>query len=237
MKQLEKRFYPLDELAQAIDRKRDAHFAGNAKNDLTKWGYEYEWHNRRGVEITRRPESAQERLAELMNRGFGLDIQVDVYVFACFLFMLLMVEDFASMPWAVRAEELDYWFGVKVTERTLRRWAVTLFKTDTIIKSKDGTIWRTISHHGEKKRDPIPADDPDYIRYKNRRSELMDEYKAQGVPDSMAWGQTFKRLWGEFDCCYYTCDRIVLNALQEEIDELFKWVNAICLPAYPEMAD
>ena len=62
MKQLEARFYSLDELAEAIDRKRDSHFAGNAKADLTKWGYEWEWKNGRGVVITKVPQTAKERL-------------------------------------------------------------------------------------------------------------------------------------------------------------------------------
>ncbi len=236
MEQLEMRFYSLDELAQAINRKRDAHFAGNAKSDLDKWGYKYEWHNRRGVEITKRPETAKERLAEFMNRNFGLDIQVNVYVFACFLFMLLTVEGFDSMPWAVRVEKLEQWFGVKVTDRTLRSWTKTLCDTDNLHKSKEGDVWRTTSQHGSKQRELISDDDPEYIRYKDRRMELLEEYKAQGLPEGEAWGETFKQLWREFKCRYYTCNRIVLNALQEEIDEMLEWANEICLPVYQEIA-
>lgn len=230
MKQLEVRFYSLDELSEAIDRKRDSHFAGNAKADLTKWGYKWVWKNGRGVVITKAPQTVKERLAEIMNRRFGLDIQVDVYAFACFMWMLLMVDGFDAMPWAVRAEELEYWFGVKVTERTLRRWSARLLATDNLHKSEDRTIWRTIRHDADVSREPVEPDDPVYIHYKSRQAELITEYMNLGLTKSRAWGDAFKQLWREFGCCYYSCARLTLNAVQEDINEIAELATQICMP-------
>ena len=230
MKQLEVRFYSLDELAEAIDRKRDSHFAGNAKADLTKWGYEWEWKNGRGVVITKAPQTAKERLAEIMNRKFGLDIQVDVYAFACFMWMLLTVDGFDAMPWTVRAEEIEYWFGVEVTEKTLRSWASRLLATDNLHKSEDRILWRTERHNGNISRDPVVPDDADYISYKSRQAELIAEYKALGLTKSKAWGEAFKQLWREFKCCYYGCSKLMLNGLQEDIDEIAELATQICMP-------
>lgn len=230
MKQLEVRFYSLDELAEAIDRKRDSHFAGNAKADLTKWGYEWEWKNGRGVVITKAPQTAKERLAEMMNRRFGLDIQVEVYAFACFMWMLLMVDGFDSMPWAVRSEEMEDWFGVEVTERTLRRWSARLLATDNLHKSQDSTIWRTERHGGDVSREPVEPDNADYLRYKSRQAELITEYMNLGLTKSRAWGDAFKQLWREFGCCYYSCARLTLNAVQEDINEIAELATQICMP-------
>lgn len=232
MKQLEARFYSLDELAEAIDRKRDGHFAGNAKADLTKWGYEWEWKNGRGVVITKVPQTAKERLAEMMNRRFGLDIQVDVYAFACFMWMLLMADmadGFDAMPWAMREEEIKDWFGIKVDERTLRRWASKLLATDNLHKSEDRTIWRTIRHDADVSREPVEPDDPVYIRYKSRQTELITEYMNLGMTKGKAWGEAFKQLWREFGCCYYPCARLMLNAVQEDIHEIAELATQICM--------
>lgn len=230
MKQLEVRFYSLDELAEAIDRKRDGHFAGNAKADLTKWGYEWEWKNGKGAVITKAPQTAKERLAEIMNRKFGLDIQVDVFAFSCFVWMLLMVDGFDSMPWAVRAEDMECWFGVKVTERTLRRWSARLLATDNLHKSEDRTIWRTDRHGGDVSREPVEPENADYIRYKSRKAELITEYKNLGLNQSRAYKEAFKQLWREFGCCYYSCARLMLNGVQEDINEIAELATQICMP-------
>ncbi len=234
MKQLEVRFYSLDELAMEIGRKRDSHFAGNAKNDLTKWGYEWEWKKRRGVTITKRPETAQEKLAEIMNRRFGLDIQVLVYPFACFMWMLLTMDEFDSMPWPVREEEIEFWYGIKISERTLRRWSARLLATDSLHKGEDSTTWRTSRCNGEVSRELVDDNDADYIRYKSRRSALITEYMNHGLTKSKAWGEAFKQLWREFGCCYYHCSRLMLNGIQEDINEIVELATQICAPAMEE---
>ena len=232
MMQLEERFYSLDELAEAIERKRDSHFADSAKNDLTKWGYEYTWHNRRGVTITKKPSTARARLVELMNRLVGLDKQIDVYAFSCFLFLMLTDGDFVSMPWAERAHALWEQFDLDISDKTLRNWASTLLENDQLHKeTTERQYWRTIKCDGHTFRVPISLDDPDYIHYKSRQKELIDEYMGLGLTKSKAWSEAFKQLWREFECCYYACPRFTFNMIAEDAQELIELAAAVCAGA------
>ena len=134
MKQLETRFYSLVELAEEIGRKRDGHFAERAKNDLTKWGYQWEWLNRRGANILHKPETAEGKLAEFMNRYFGLDIQIHARNFAYFMLLMLTYEGFDRMPWPERAYVLWEQFDFDVNEKTLRNWTSRLLAKDVLHK-------------------------------------------------------------------------------------------------------
>lgn len=80
MQQLECRFYPRQEIAEglSVNPKGSKHFAEKVKTTLDKWGYEYEY-SRSGVEITGKPETAEERLREILIRKLNLDVQVDAY--------------------------------------------------------------------------------------------------------------------------------------------------------------
>ena len=232
MLRLDERFYSLDELAEAIGRTRDSHFAERAKSDLTKWGYEYIWLNRRGVTITKKPSTARARLIELMNRLFGLDKQIDVYAFACFLFLMLTDGDFASMPWAERAHALWEQFDLDISDKTLRNWASTLLENDQLHKeTTERQYWRTSKCDGYTFREPISLDDPDYIHYKSRQKELIDEYMGLGLTKSKSWSEAFKQLWREFECCYYACPRFTFNVIADEINELIELAAAVCAGA------
>lgn len=232
MKQLEKRLYSRTELADITGRNpASGHFARDVRDDLTKWGYTFNWLRGQGASITRIPTTARERLAEIMIRQFGLDIQVDVYAFACFLYLILTMEEFACMPWAEREYEIWQQFEVSIAESTLRRWASRLLEGDNLHKDKSTRIyWRTTKFEGLSIREPIDAEtDEDYIRYKTRRGELITEYTQMGLDKSKVWKETFKQLWGEFGCCYYACPRFTINAIGDEhIDEICDIVAEIC---------
>ena len=105
MQQLECRFYPRQEIAEAlsVNPKDSKHFAERVKTTLDKWGYEYEY-SRSGVEITGKPETAEERLREILIRKLNLDVQIDAYAFACFICAFTDIGSFDSMPWEERAE-------------------------------------------------------------------------------------------------------------------------------------
>ena len=232
MMQLEERFYSLDELAEAIERKRTDHFARDAKNDLTKWGYEYTWHNSRGVTIAKRPTKACIRLGEQMNRLFGLDRQINVHDFACFIYLMLADDTYACMPWAERAHALWEQFDLGISDRALRNWASTLLENDQLHKeTTERQYWRTSKCDGHTFREPISLDDPDYIRYKNRQKELIDEYMGLGLTKSKAWSNAFKQLWREYECCYYACPRFTFNMIAEDIQELIELAAAVCAGA------
>lgn len=231
MRQLELRFYPLDEIAQEVGRERNQHFAEAVKNDLTNWGYEYQWLKRRGVVITKRPETAEECLAELAYRHFKLSIQIEAYAFAHFLFLLLTDAFFGAMPWAERAEELDYQFGISTTDRTLRSWASYLFRAGFLHKDEINSVyWKTYDDGGKMRREPVePEENEIKNEYFARRNELVRQNTEAGMEKSVAWKCAYKQLWGEYGCCYYPCSHLVLNALQEDIDEMLEWVTEICV--------
>lgn len=232
MMQLEERFYSLDELAKAIERTRDSHFADRAKRDLTKWGYEYTWLNRRGVTIINKPSTPRARLIELMGRKFGLDIQVDVYAFACFLFLMLTDTSFTSMPWAERAYTLWEQYDLDISEKTLRNWASTLLANKQLHKeTTERQYWRTSKCDGYTFREPISWDDPDYIRYKSRQKMYIEQCLKKGQTKSQAWGNAFKQLWKDFECCYYACPRFTFNMIADEINELIELAAEVCADA------
>lgn len=65
MKQLEVRFYGRAELAEILQVDlKNKNFARQVKNKLMNWGYSFEYF-RKGVNITRQPQTAQEKLAEI----------------------------------------------------------------------------------------------------------------------------------------------------------------------------
>lgn len=232
MNQLEKRFYSRTELADITGRNpASGHFARDVRDDLTKWGYTFNWLRGQGASITRIPTTARERLAEIMIRQFGLDIQVDVYAFACFLYLILTMEEFACMPWAEREVEIWQQFEISIAESTLRRWASRLLEGDNLHKDRtENVYWRTTKFQGLSIREPIDANtDEGYIQYKSRQAELITEYTQKGLDKSKAWKETFKQLWGEFGCCYYACPRFTINAIGDEyIDEICDIVAEIC---------
>ena len=69
MKQLEKRFYNLDELSEITGAKRHSkNLKRDVENTLTKWGYGYDWINHRGATILYIPTTPEERLQEILVR-------------------------------------------------------------------------------------------------------------------------------------------------------------------------
>ena len=103
------------------------------KQEKEKGSYEYEY-SRSGVEITGKPETAEERLREILIRKLNLDVQVDAYAFACFICAFTDIGSFDSMPWEERAELMKYKYGVDVSDRTLRNWCRKLISSNIIQK-------------------------------------------------------------------------------------------------------
>lgn len=241
MKQLEKRFYARDELAEVLQIRLDnKNFARDVKNKLVNWGYSFEY-SRKGAVITDVPTVPAEKLAEIMIRKYDLDIQVDVFDFASFIIAFIEVENFVSMPWGEREAILKEFYGVSVDERTLRNWCSKLLKTKTIYKSNEKTYWKTICYDGIKYREIVEKDtkdDEEMRRYWSRRKQLVNDYittsitsgrKDYKVINSEAWKEANSKLWCEFGCCYYSCKTLLLSAFDdmEELEEVYDLVKAI----------
>lgn len=233
MEQLEQRFYSRQEIAQVvgITNLQDAHFARNIQNALSNWGYEYNYHkNGKGVTITRKPKAPEERLAELMQRLFGLDIQCDAEKFAYFLFLMIAESDYDAMPWGERAKRFEESYGETIGEATLKRWASKLLKSDHLHKVKnDKVIWQTTKDNGISIRKPVDENMlKEYEEYKARKSQYINEYLEMGLTNNTAWNYTFKRLWREFNCCYYTCPHFCINVISKDINAMLKLIKEIC---------
>ncbi len=74
MNQLELRSYPRAEIAEvlSVNIKDSGHFKRNVENKLSKWGYGFHYETA-AVEILSKPETPEERLAEILYRSFGFD--------------------------------------------------------------------------------------------------------------------------------------------------------------------
>ena len=226
MKQLELRSYPRAEIAEvlSVNINDGKHFARNVKNKLDKWGYGYDY-GIQSVQITSKPETPAELLAELLYRGYGIDVQIDPLHFACFISAFTDIEGFDSMPWAKRENAYHKRYGVSVDERTMRNWCNQLIKKGVIAKFSDGTAWKTEIIDGLKIRFPIDEEDEEERqKYYERRKEIFsDLYNAelkQGLnpkeAKAQAWSDTYKQLWAEFGCCFYYCKTFALSAFDEE---------------------
>lgn len=234
MEQLEMRFYNLDELAQITGVKRKSkNFKRDVKNTLEKWCYRDEWKDRHGTTITHIPATPEERLQEILVRQFHVDIQVDMYLFSCFILSFDEIEGFKSMPWEEREKVFEKHYGTKVSEKTLRSWCSTLLGEELISKNSVGSYWKT-EYQGKKKiRTQIQLEDieelENAINYKKRRRELMKgieeatQYYLKADPkitykqaSENAWHDLYSELWSEFGGCYYSCKDFRLKSWIEK---------------------
>lgn len=214
MTQLELRPYSRDEIAKVLDVniKDTNHFKRNVEAKLNKWGYSYEY-SRKAVIITRQPQTADERLSEIMIRVYDMDIRIDTYAFSCFLYSLAVFPNFIAMPWEERAIFLQKEFGVAVSDRTLRSWCSRLIETNTVVKDNDiRTRWITGYCDGQKYRELVEGKELEEFadRYQQDKIALLEEYK--NLDNSEKWNMVRKSLWNKYHCCVYTCKGIIFSA-------------------------
>lgn len=186
---------------------------------LQRWGYGYDY-SRSGVQITSRPETEEERLAEILYRHYNIDVQTNPTAFACLLHALSEIENFDSMPWEERANVLFREYRVDVCDRTLRNWASKLFSLGILYKNGKRNLWRTTYRNGIKIREQVEEDDPERLEYLAERERIVNEekslLKAKNVDGkasaSAAWTTAYQKLWDKYGCCYYSCNSLLLNA-------------------------
>lgn len=223
MEQLEARFYTRAEIAQITGTHLEdtKHFKRNNENILTKWGYGYDW-MRDGVRITHTPTTSEERLQEILIRQFHVDIQVDMYSFACFVTAFTDIPGFKSMPWSVREYKFYYYSGKFVTSRTLSKWCKTLIEQNIMSRGTVGSYWKTYFVNNQKIRAIVSeAEAKEYFK---RRSELLHKYieenKQQGMDYDTAykeaWKPLYQDLWAEYGCCYFSCKTFHFSAWNEQ---------------------
>lgn len=232
MKQLELRFYPREEIAEILSLRTDSkNFKRDVENKLSKWGYTFRYISRKGVEIQKKPETNAERIAEILYRGYGIDIQISSHLFACFLTAFSDIEGFSSMPWEKRADEFYRRYGCLVSERTLRNWCSNLVSRGVISIGGTSSAWITMFENGKKIRRPVEkCDEAAMQQYYDRRKELYQSYfkgfVSSNIPPNdaknQAWKKTYEDLWSEYGCCYYYCKSTVLSAFSYNDVDLFE---------------
>ena len=156
------------------------HRKRNIQDKLTNWGYEFDFPPRGNVTITRKPESSEEKLKEILLRRLKLDSQINPLHFACFIFAFQDIEGFASMPWEERAMELQSHYGVSVSDRTLRNWCSQLLEKALIAKVEDRTCWKTEIMNG---RTSVLSQRFDSTAFKKVMPDVYKAYIKQVMPD------------------------------------------------------
>lgn len=241
VEQLEVRTYERQEIEAITGVKIGSHnFIRDVRNRLEKWGYTCETPNRGPVIITSRPTSARAKLKEIMLRLFKLDIQIakeddfrdGTLDFACFLDFMLNEPYAEMMPWAMRHTMIKDMYGMDIAEITLRRWASHLIQHDILSKSpfrQDSMWWKTTKVDTKKYQEPVPDDEIDAIpQYFQRCSEIFQEKQKTHDKKNEAWKETYRKLWGEFGCCYYRCYCLQVNGIgNDEIDTILTLVSNI----------
>ncbi len=240
MEQLEVRAYERQEIAEITgiplvyhsgNPNRD--FIGRVKDRLQKWGYACETPRGGPVIITGKPETAEARLAEIMIRLFGLDIQIEVYPFACYLHFMLNEPAAHAMPWLERHTLIKEMYGLEISESTLHRWTKHLLDADIMNKSEfrqDSEWWMTYHDGGKKHQVILEEEDlPQMHQYWQRHAELLNLWRVQCNGNmSAAWDAANKQLWQEFHCRYYRCKCILIDGISnEEINTIVDLVDEI----------
>lgn len=225
MKQLEVKTYTRQEIADITNTDiNDKKFARKVRDILTNWGYSFEY-SRRSVNITRIPETATERLSELMIRCYDLDIQANTYDFAIFTYCLLAdLDGFSSMPWEARSKYLDEAWNVRVSDRTLRTWCSKLIKTNTVYKDKGiKTYWHSFMSGGVKYQEELENGklNPEWKKY----WELFFKLKAAG--ETNLGGKCYEQL----GYCVYSCPSFIFSAWDDNgleiLDQLYSLIVEI----------
>ena len=248
MNQLELRFYTRAEIAEALSvrLKGNNNFKRDVENKLSKSCYGYHYKDREGVEILSKPESPEEKLTEILYRGYGIDVQVNPILFACFIAAFEDIDSFESSPWGEREDKYRKFYGYYVTERTMRNWCSQLLDRGIVAKVGVTTAWRTYFEGGIKKREPIEEIDiVEMDSYFERRKEIFKDHYIQQLESGKsikearkkAWKDTYKDLWSEFECCFYYCKGFVLSSFSyNEVDvwEIFELARELAPTATPQ---
>ena len=227
MQQLEMRFYSRSEIAEITNISLSAHnFSRDVKDILAKWGYGREWICRKGVTITHIPTSPEERLQEILIRQFHVDVQVDMYSFACFVTAFSDLEGFSNMPDGERQNAFYEYSGKYYDDKTFSNWRRKLLEQEIMVKGTIGSYWKTEIQNDRKIRSTVPKKEVD--EYNKRRSELLDQLTLEYMRNNpkvkysdaykAAWKEVYPHLWAEFGCCYYSCKTFHFTAWNKQGD-------------------
>lgn len=243
---LEKKFYSLAEMKKLMDTKRKE----TITNNLTKWGYHYEWIPYKGVNIINTPNSGnpEEQLKSLLVNKLDLDVQTDFKAFAAFFYKIMDDELFLTTPWETRARILKDEFNIEISDRVLRKYNAKLVSKGMMVKD-DSTFeyWYTTYVCDQKVQDVVwESRDEDVEAMQdwfNKRKEYLEqadvEYqKAVGEADSLnpnRWKIALNKLWDETKTVYYKVKGWSFNAFEDkDIQEIYRLSALVIADIEPE---
>ena len=179
MKQYELGFYTRAEIAEILSIRLEGNnnFKRDVESKLSKSKYGFHYIDRQGVEIQTKPEKPEDRLCEILYRGYKIDVQTNPLLFACFISAFMDIKDFESSPWGEREKIYLEHYGYHVTERTMRNWCSQLLDRGIIAKAGETTAWRTYFEGDRKIREPIEEiDKVEMENYFECRAEFFKDH-------------------------------------------------------------
>ena len=214
MIRLEQRAYSRREISEITgipqiyeDGRANRNFIGRVRERLENWHYEVVTPRGDAVIITGQPETALDRLHDIMMRKLDFDIQVRPREFACFMHFMMTVPDADCMP---VEERLDYinqnYQPVCLSKSTLERWTESLSDCQAlIIDGQSAVRWKSEKINGKISRTRVD-DDPELMeerrRYTERMHELFREEGKKGLTGKALSRSVFQTLWQEFGFGY-----------------------------------
>lgn len=128
MKELEKRFYSRQEIANKTKTPVDApNFRRTIITRVTNWGYELDY-SAKGIYITKCPETTEAKIHEIVMRVFDMNKQTDTTTFALFFTLIAKDKRFASETWRERETIMRTKYNSVICFCTLQTWSLKLFK-------------------------------------------------------------------------------------------------------------
>ena len=141
MIRLEKRAYSREEISEITGIPRvyqsgnaNGNFISRVRERLENWHYSVETPRGGAVIITGQPETALNRLHEIMMRKLDFDVQVRPRDFACFMHFMMTVPDADCMPMDERLDYaiiLMYLYAVGLDNPHMRASSVTVMVPST----------------------------------------------------------------------------------------------------------
>ena len=238
MIQLQKKVYTKAEMAEILGiNLKDKNYKRNVENTLNKWGYGYEFPPySKTITIISIPEG-ESKLAELLIRDYGIDIQINAVEFACFLHAFNNIDNFISMPWGERSKAMRDFYGVEVCDKTLRNWANKLFTAGTLMKCSEKTYWKSAKiSESETMREPVEKSEfVDFYKFRReQQSAEMAKMFMEGRTDydnikKESWTAAHFAAMNKFGgWCYFSCKTILLSAFDDkDLAEIFELVEDI----------
>lgn len=244
MIRLEQRAYSRREISEITgipqnykDGRVNRNFIGRVRERLENWHYEVETPRGSAVIITRQPETALDRLHEIMMRKLGFDIQVRPLEFACFMHFMMTVPDADCMPIEERLDFINQNYKmVCLSKSTLERWIESLSDCHALIIDNHAAVrWKSEKINGRVSRTKVDGD-PELLeerrRYTERMHELFRERSKTGLTGKALSGSVFQTLWQEFGFGYgRPSPTLVWNGITmspELYQEILSLVTEIC---------